>query len=76
MVRPAVPGAPRRRLHACLTLPALAAGRKAGASLDAPCQFPQRRLRELRLGPTGRWAISRGTGAGVLIRGRATLDQP
>src|SRR5881296_3795258 len=69
MVMPAVPGAHLILIHSCLTFTSFEAGLNAGASLDDPCQFPKRRLLELRLGPTRRCEIILVAVAGVLIRG-------
>ena len=69
VMMPALPGAYLISVHACFTLASLKAGFNTGASLDDPRQFPQRRLLELRLGPTCRREIILVAVAGVLIGG-------
>src|SRR5919198_5577974 len=66
---PALPGPHLVFVHAHLAFAALEAGFNASASLDHPCQFPQRRLRERSRTPSGRREVVMVAVALVLLGG-------
>src|SRR5438309_8572933 len=88
---PAVPGPHLVLIHAHLAFASFEAGFNASTSLDHPCQFPKRRLRERYRTPSGRrevvmvavalvliGGISRGTGlpCPIIREGPPGDDQP
>src|SRR6266513_1876130 len=88
---PALPGPHLVLIHAHLAFASFEAGFNASTSLDHPCQFPKRRLRERYRTPSGRrevvmvavalvliGGISRGTGlpCPIIREGPPGDDQP
>src|SRR5262244_795756 len=65
---PALPGPHLIFAHAHLAFASLEARFNARASLDHPCQFPQRRLRERSRTPSGRREVVMVAVALILIR--------
>src|SRR5262249_21452161 len=66
---PALPGPHLIFAHAHLAFASLEARFNARASLDHPCQFPQRRLRERSRTPSGRREVVMVAVALILIGG-------
>src|SRR5215467_15081852 len=68
---PALPGPHLVFVHAHFAFASFEACFNASASLDHPCQFPQRRLRERSRAPSGRREVVMVAVALVLIGGIA-----
>src|SRR5215471_4347977 len=71
MMMPTLPGTHLVFVHAHLAFASFKAGFNARASLDHPCQFPKRRLRECSRTPRGRREVVMVAVALVLIGGIA-----